>query len=414
MAIFINEFGTNQTFLQNNFIELNLSAEDYSQNSLIFQYRFLYSPLSCVESGGIASYEDTWTTTSWEKAELLTGTTYRLLLPSLGSDCAFKIEIRALDEKENLYSDSSYSAVFFSFYNVLPTFSLSSVRINADETAVATYSIEDCGLIKPANFGYSKTASDSYLASVLASFEASNSSLTITLNCGDRVNDGLDIKKTYMSDDHVFTNWLPYSSNGVINSYTNKAFSFTIDNTIFSTFYQLKLNLLDKTGQIIGTADAWKGIDHAYSNIIKSEYRIPPFQILKTGIQVNRPQKALSKGGAIINSDPNTTEAERTHSLELTDIPSLSASWITEQKPSVSFRRFRNNEEEEGSITLESFSPSGDLSADFGLTFNKPLVLKDNQGNKCIFNFSNNVITLMIQSATGEIKQVPLFLLGQS
>nr|DAQ72067.1 MAG TPA: hypothetical protein [Bacteriophage sp.] len=30
MAIFINEFGTNQTFLQNNFIELNLSAEDYS------------------------------------------------------------------------------------------------------------------------------------------------------------------------------------------------------------------------------------------------------------------------------------------------------------------------------------------------------------------------------------------------
>ena len=103
------------------------------------------------------------------------------------------------------------------------------------------------------------------------------------------MNDGLDIKKTYVSDDHIFTNWLPYSSNGVINSYTNKAFSFTIDNTIFSTFYQLKLNLLDKTGQIIGTADAWKGIDHAYSNIIKSEYRIPPFQILKTGIQVNRP-----------------------------------------------------------------------------------------------------------------------------
>ena len=87
--------------------------------------------------------------------------------------------------------------------------------------------------------------------------------------------------------------------------------------------------------------------------------------------------------------------------MELTDIPSLSASWITEQKPSVNFRRFRNNEEEEGSITLESFSPSGDLSADFGLTFNKPLVLKDDQGNKCIFNFSNNVITLMIQSITG-------------
>lgn len=99
MAIFINEFSTNQTFLQNNFIELNLSAEDYSQSGLIFQYRFLYSPLSCVESGGIASYEDTWTVTSWEKAKLLTGTTYRLLLPSFGSDCAFKIEIRALDEK---------------------------------------------------------------------------------------------------------------------------------------------------------------------------------------------------------------------------------------------------------------------------------------------------------------------------
>lgn len=414
MVIFINEFGTNQTLLQNNFIELNLSAEDYSQNSLIFQYRFLYSPLSCVESGGIASYEDTWTATSWEKAELLTGTTYRLLLPSLGSDCAFKIEIRALDEKENLYSDSSYSAVFFSFYNVLPTFSLSSVRINADETAVATYSIEDCGLIKPVNSGYSKTASDSYLASVLASFEASNSTLTVTLNCGDRVNDSLTVKKTYTSDDHVFTNWLSYSTNGSINSFINRSFAFTLDNTISATSYQLKLNLLDKTGQAIGIADAWKGIDNAYSNIIKSEYRIPPFQILKTGIQVNRPQKSVMKAGAAINSDPNTTESERTHSLELLDIPSSSASWTTEQKPSLNFRRTRNNEEEEGSITLESFSPSGDLSADFGLTFSKPLVLKDDQGNKCIFNFSNNVITLVIQSTTGEIKQVPLFLLGQS
>lgn len=414
MAVFINEFDTNQTFLQNNFIELNLSAEDYSQDTLIFQYRFLYSPLSCVESGGVASYEEDWNSTTWNTASLITGTTYRINLPSLNSDAAFKIEIRAYDEKENLYSDSSYSPTYFSFYNVLPTFSLGSVRINADETAVATYTIEDCGLFKPANSGYSKTASDAYLASVLTSFEASNSTLAVTLNCGDRVNDSLTVKKTYTSDDHVFTNWLSYSTNGSINSFINRSFAFTLDNTISATSYQLKLNLLDKTGQAIGIADAWKGIDNAYSNIIKSEYRIPPFQILKTGIQVNRPQKSIMKAGAAINSDPNTTESERTHSLELLDIPSSSASWTTEQKPSLNFRRTRNNEEEEGSITLESFSPSGDLSADFGLTFSKPLVLKDDQGNKCIFNFSNNVITLMIQSTTGEIKQVPLFLLGQS
>nr|DAQ72066.1 MAG TPA: hypothetical protein [Bacteriophage sp.] len=70
----------------------------------------------------------------------------------------------------------------------------------------------------------------------------------MTLNCGDRVNDGLDVKKTYTSDDHIFTNWLSYSSNGVINSYTNKVFSFTLDTAISSTSYQLKLNLLDKTG----------------------------------------------------------------------------------------------------------------------------------------------------------------------
>lgn len=177
MSLINLTFNSTSCFLQNNKIKITFNTSKDKTNitsKIKYQYRFLYTPILIQldeDSSSYALYENNrqlWNYSNWENANttfsnnLLSFTT---TLPYIDYDAVIVYEIRAIDDINNSYSDSSSSNIIITFYNSENIFSISSLNLiqSQPQKIICDLNFSKYGLSNPYNINEVKNENSTHL-----------------------------------------------------------------------------------------------------------------------------------------------------------------------------------------------------------------------------------------------------------
>lgn len=369
------------TFLQGRSLNLAFqqASDLYAQNGLTYEYRIQYAYLT---TDNYNKYLDlTKLSTSWAKLNT-TGNkdlVASIELPHYNYDYAFQIQVRAYDADENLYSDVLTTDKGYAIYNSEFSATMAPIIISANKDGVAQITIRDMGLIRPSSVD--DATKDNYWSAVMLQLGGEDLQMQVQI-LSENTNDSV-------STDIAVGNWLT----------TQGTYEMKLDLTgLNSGRYRASFTLVGQDSNYT----IWSA--PKYTDYVRGAFRFPPLQMYRSGIYVNMPEptdKAELSGaaGAVINSNPTNSSGPR-YTVELRDEPQNSDD-RDEQTPQINFKAKTDN----GVLRYEEVNQTNSF------TFDKPIVLKDNLGNKFIFNFENGVLSLLLESKDGNLTEVP-FLMG--
>lgn len=194
MSLINLTFNSTSCFLQNNKIKITFNTSKDKTNitsKIKYQYRFLYTPILIQldeASSSYALYENNrqlWNYSNWENANatfsnnLLSFTT---TLPYIDYDAVIVYEIRAIDDINNSYSDSSSSNIIITFYNSENIFSISSLNLiqSQSQKIICDLNFSNYGLSNPHNINEVKNENSTHLNQLKKYLTAVGNFLTST------------------------------------------------------------------------------------------------------------------------------------------------------------------------------------------------------------------------------------------